>query len=382
MFLAPVMVLTGLFESSFWAAGESWPMKKIAAIHEAHQELLIRPQYFAQSYLFKFHRVRTLQPDVMCIGTSRVLQIRSLLFDTKTKFYNGGGMLGSFADIHAYVESVAKGALPKPKVIIFGIEPWWIKTGMPPAVPMWDQDPQYADSCYIPEAHIAAMRSYLKQKGLPWFGKLGYAFSPVPLSGSPGIGVAALSKGVGFRRDGSYQYDPSLIVNFITKPEYQDRETPPVIERLRKNSDQFTPSNDLDYSRIGSMVADLQALRAQGVQVLVFLPPFANECRDYLDSQPPTHAWWIKYNSWLPEYLNSNGFPCVESGCPRDYQLEDTSMWDGFHPSEVLMARIIHRLVSKTPEGSPIRTLVSLELAKLNAFTEHSLTLQPQLFKP
>lgn len=382
LFLAPVLVLAGLFEGIFWAAGESWPMARIAAAHEGRNQLLIRPQYFAQSYLFKFDRMRALQPEVVCLGTSRVLQIRDLFFDSKAKFYNGGGMLGSFADIHAYAEAVKEGTLPKPKVAIFGIEPWWIKEGLPPAAPTWDTDSQYADSFYIPEAHIAAMRTYLKQKGMPWPGSLGFAFSPAPHSAYPAVGAAALSKGVGFRRDGSYQYDPELIASYFTKPVYQDRETPPVIERLRKSSEQFTPSYDLDYSRVHSMLADFQSLRAQGVQILVFLPPFANECRDYLESRPPAHAWWIKYSTWLPEHISSAGFPCVAPGCPRDYGLEDTAMWDGFHPGEVFMARLIHSLALKCPEGSPMRGLISPELERLARFADHPLTLEPNLFKP
>lgn len=382
LFLAPVLVIVALFESTFWAAGESWPMARIAAAHEGRETLLVRPQYFAQSYRFKFDRVRALQPDVICLGTSRVLQIRGLLFAPGTKFYNGGGMLGSFADIQAYAQAVADGTLPKPKVAIFGVEPWWIKEGLPPANPTWETDSQYADSFYIPEAHIAAMRVLLKKEGLPWPGKLGFAYTPAPHSGYPAVGVAALSKGVGFRIDGSYQYDPELIASYFTKAEYQDRETPPVIERLRKNSEQFTPSRDLDHGRFDSMLASFQKLRGLGVQVLVILPPFANECHDYLESKPPTQAWWPKYKTWAPEKLTAAGFPCVAPGCPRDYQLEDTTMWDGFHPSEVLMARVIRSLSLKCPEGSPMRGLISPELEQLARFIDHPLTLEPNLFKP
>lgn len=357
-------------------------MAKVAAAHEHQQSLLIRPQFFAQSYGFKFHRMRALQPDVVCLGTSRVLQIRSLLFAPGVKFYNGGGMLGSFADIEAYAHAIASGTLPKPKVAIFGIEPWWVKADLPPAKPTWDTDSQYADSFYIPEAHISAMRSVVKKVGLPWPGKLGYAYTPAPHSGYPAVGVAALSKGVGFRHDGSYQYDPALITAYFTKPHYEDRETPPVIERLRKNTEQFTPSQDLDITRIESMLASFQQLRELGVQVLVILPPFANECYDYLQSQPPTQSWWQKYHASLPEKLSSAGFTCLTSTCPRDYGLDDTSMWDGFHPGEVFMARIIHSLALKCPDASPMRALVSADLEKLATTANHPLTLEPNLFKP
>lgn len=383
LFLAPVLVLFALFEATFWAAGESWPMARIAAAHEGRQTLLVRPQYFAQSYLFKFDRVRAMKPEVICLGTSRVLQIRELFFDTtKTRFYNGGGMLGSFADIHVYTTALREGTLPKPKVAIFGLDPWWIKSGLPPTKPTWETDSQYADSFYIPEAHIAAMRVLLKQKGMPWPGALGVAYSPAPHSGYPALGTAALTKGVGFRHDGSYQYDPGLIISSSTHPVYQDRETPPVIERLQKASEQFTPSDSIDNARLQSLLADFTELRALGVQVLVVLPPFANECRDYLESGPAAHRWWQDYSQRLPTALNAAGFPCTGPSCPRDYQLQDTTMWDGFHPSEVLMARIIRDLVQQAPEGSVIRTLVSPALDRLASFTEHPLSLEPRLFQP
>jgi len=380
VFLAPVVLLVVSFESAFWVAGDSWPMAKIAAEHEGKKELLIRPQLFAQSYGFKFHRMRALKPEVICLGTSRVLQIRDLFFSGS--FYNGGGMLGSFADIHGYVEALRSGYLPKPKVVIFGIDPWWMKTGLPPVEVTWKKDSQYADSFYIPEAHIAAIRAVFKQKGLVWPGSFGTAFTPAPYSGYPAIGGAALNKGVGFRIDGSYQYDPGLIVSYMeTGPVFEDRETPPVIERLRAHKEQFTPAEGLDLGMLASLIEDMKALQQMGVEPLVFLPPWANECWMQLEKDADVHGWWRPYKTVMPEELKKAGVLCVGPSRPQDHGLEDTTMWDGFHPSEVLMARVIHDLAESAPEGAKIKTVVSPRLAELARFSEHALTLEPEHFK-
>jgi hypothetical protein len=383
LFLAPVLLLLVLFEGAFWVAGDSWPMAKIAAAHEGRTSLLIRPQLFAQSYGFKFDRVRALKPEVICLGTSRVLQIRDLFFDTgKTTFYNGGGMLGSFADIHGYAEALRAGTLPRPKVAIFGIDPWWMKTGLPPVQTTWDTDSQYQDPFYIPEAHIAAIRAAFKQEGFIWPGSLGTALSPAPHSGYPAIGGGALKKGVGFRHDGSIQYDPGLIISYMEKgPVFEDRETPPVIDRLRKRKEQFTPAEGLDHDMLASLITDLKALQQMGVEPLVFLPPWANECWVQLEKDAAVHGWWRDYRTIMPQKLKEAGIPCVGPSRPQDYGLDETTMWDGFHPSEVLMARIIHHLAASAPPEGKIKTLVSPKLDTLARFSEHALTLEPDHFK-
>lgn len=382
-FLLPLLLIGGFFESAFWMSGDSWPMAKIAAAHEGRTSLLVRPRYFAQSYRFKFDRLRSLRPDIVCLGTSRVLQIRALFFDTpRVQFYNCGGLLGSFADIHAYTVALADGRLPKPKIAIFGIEPWWMKSGLPPSQPTWDTDSQYADSFYIPEAHIAATRAVLKQWGIPWPGSLGHAFSPAPHSTYPSVGAAAISKGVGFRHDGSYQYDPGLIIRSATHAVYEDRETPPVIERLRSATEQFTPAADLDHEMLATLVADLKALRGMGVEAHVILPPWANECYEQLNKTPDVHGWWNAYKEVIPQTLRNAGFNCQGPSRPQDLGLQDTAMWDGFHPSEVFMARIIADLVRQAAPDSLLNKFISPKLDTLARFNEHPLTLEPAQFKP
>lgn len=383
VFLTPLLVLVCVFEAAFWRVGESWPMGRIAAAHEEHNTLLIRKQYFGQPNSFKFHRVRALKPEVICLGTSRSLQIRNLFFTPRNgAFYNGGGMLGTFADIHAYVDAVQTGDLPKSQVVIFCVEPWWIKSGLPPAKVSWGSDTQYADSFFIPEAHITAMRMRLKESGIPWNG-MGTAFTPAQHSGYPVIGVAALAKGVGFRHDGSYQYDPGTIISFRTNPPfYEDREVPPVIENLRNAADKFTRAPSIDIKRVHSIIEDFKTLRGLGVEVLVVLPPWAKPCYDLLEEGRPEHGWWKPYKTAVPAACREAGFTCVGPSKPQDYGLEDTTMWDGYHSSEVLMARIIYDLAMKTPEDSAIRKLISTDLSRLAKFSQHPLSLEPDMYKP
>jgi hypothetical protein len=383
LFLTPLLIFVGIFEVAFWRVGESWPMSRIAAAHQERDTLLIRKQYFGQPNSFKFHRVRSLKPEVICLGTSRSLQIRDIFFaPRKGSFYNGGGMLGTFADIHAYVAAVQVGDLPKSHVVIFCVEPWWIKSGLPPAKVSWGNDAQYADSFFIPEAHITAMRMHLRESGIPWKG-MGTVFSPAPHSGYPIIGAAALAKGVGFRHDGSYQYDPATIISFRTNPPfYKDREAPPVIENLLNATDKFTPASSIDEKRVRSMIEDFKTLRGMGVEVLVLLPPWAKPCWDLVEQGRPEHAWWKGYKNDVPSSCHAAGFTCVGPSTPQDHGLEDTTMWDGYHSSEVLMARIINDLAMKTPEGSKIRSLISPDLPRLARFATHPLSLEPGMYKP
>lgn len=381
LFLAPLLVFGGVFEWAFWRSGESWSMEHIAQAHDERETVLVRKQYFGQTS-FKTHRIRMVKPDIVSLGTSRSLQIRDLFFDpSKATFYNSS-TIGTFAEIQAYADALAKGDLPTPKVAILCIEPWWIKSGLPPSVVTWDKDASYSDSVFIPVAHVTAIKQCLKAGVLPLTGQFKAAFSPAPHSGSPAVGMAALSKDVGFRKDGSYQYDPAIVMSFLAAPKYVDREVPPVIENLRNATDKFTPSASIDEERVQSMLRSFEQLRGRGVEVVVVLPPFAKECHDVLEQGRPEHGWWNDYKSKLPATLNAAGFTCVGPAKPQDYGLEDTTMWDGYHASEVLMARVIDDLVMKTPSDSRIRTLISPKLAELAQFSAHPLSLEPEKYHP
>src|SRR3546814_20981783 len=47
-------------------------------------------------------------------------------------FYNAGGMIQSPQDVAPYAERIRTGDLPKPAVLIFGVDPWWLKEGNTP----------------------------------------------------------------------------------------------------------------------------------------------------------------------------------------------------------------------------------------------------------
>jgi len=119
---------------------------------------------------------------------------------------------------------------------------------------------------------------------------------------------------------------------------------------------------------------------------LEILPPPRPDGRDppvsNLEQGRPEHGWWKDYKSKLPATLNAAGFTCVGPAKPQDYGLEDTTMWDGYHSSDVLMARNIYDPAMKTAPNSTIRRCISPRLAELATFSGHPLSLDYNRYKP
>jgi len=200
-------------------------------------------------------------------------------------------------------------------------------------------------------SHLTALRAMLRSPNVCaalWNG------SVTPYEGQRGIGTRARTCGSGFRRDGSYQYTPSIIATNPFPP-YEDRESPPVIERIRRCTHQFSTPAVVDQNSALQIAEALLSLRVAGVEVYAFLPPFSSEAYGALEQSSELRGWWHYYTRCFPSLMESQGIVVVPARRPCDIGLDDTYMVDGFHPSEVYMAHVIRELVKNAPSGSLLK---------------------------
>ena len=357
-FAAPLLAAALVFEVALLRTGESWPIPWAIARQSTLPRSLYGRQYLSQQYnLFKTANVRRRTPTIVILGSSRVMQFRDFLFHPfETAFYNSGGLIQNYADVIAYADEVRSGGLPRPRVLVLGIDPWWLKPGDDQR--QWVTEKLTGDAAFRFGEHVQAARSVLEEGHFPWGAALSGEMKRSPLYEYPAFGLAALRYGDGERNDGSHLYT-SAIAEFIERPVYRDRETPPIIQRVREGSHQFRPAAGLDPSRVRSLIAALSALKASGVEIYTFEPPFSGEVLRALDASRA--GWWIDYRDRLPSRIREAGIVCLPVTCPADFGLDDTYMLDGFHPSEVLDSYLVERFARALPGGA----LAAVDLAYL-----------------
>ncbi len=343
---APFLALALGLESVLWRTGESWPVARVAALQRnASESLFARGVLSQQLGLYKHARLRDVRAEIVVVGSSRVMQIPARLFETTgMTLFNAGGMIQGVGDLERYAADIAVGRLPSPRVVILGVDPWWLFGDRARTI----SAPTSEDVALNGAAHVVALRRWMYGREFPFRAIRVGALGPGPSGTRGAIGIGALQYGTGFRVDGSRQYPPAYYDELRRTGRYRDREDPPVIERIRSFRGQFVRNAGIRGEAVDRLIAACARIRNAGVEVIVYLPPFADECRVALDTSTGHAAWWGTYQRDVPVALSRAGFPCRASESPRDYDLDDRWMFDGFHPGEVLNAYVLARSLAFT----------------------------------
>ena len=349
LFALPLLCIFAALEWMLWHTGDSLPVARIHKQQTRLADTLYGRRYFSQQFnVYKMAGIRLRKPTILVIGSSRVMQFRDLMFaPLQREFYNAGGILQNAFDLRAFSELVVAGEIPLPRILIAGIDPWWLKKGYGEAT--WLHDP---DEAYSPAAHVSALRQILSSGGQLADLFADYRLPARTLSGQLGMGSLARRNSSGFRGDGSKHPPLEVLLDYARSPGYVDRESPPVIERIIRHGKPFSLPAVVDEARVQLMVESLAAIKKQGVEVYAFLPPFSSAAFAALEQDRELAPWWRYYTENLPRALKRQGIEVISIQRPADLGLDDRFMLDGFHPSEVFIAQVVRSLLELAPASS------------------------------
>jgi len=369
VFMAPLIAGAAVFEIGMYRTRDSWPITKVIAAQENLQgESIWGRADFSQQYnLSKSAMIRRRNPRILVLGSSRVMEFRSFMFHPyEASFYNAGGLIQTVNDLAEYTRQVTDGRFPRPQAIIVGIDPWWLSEATAPVEKKsWlDGD---EDAAYSFAAHVEAAR-YLLQTGksnFPW--RVGFGNKPAtsPFYDYHAFGITAVVGGIGERfSDGSYLYTQHL-VDFMKHPAYRDRLTTPALDQVKHTSLLFQPSSRVETGRAAVLRESLKSLKALGIEVYAFQPPFSSEVMQALNESQPLARFWSEYKNDLLAQLKQDGIDCLPVTSARDFGLDDRYMFDGLHAGEVFDSYIVEELVRRAPPGSLLSSVDLTYVANL-----------------
>jgi hypothetical protein len=117
VYLLPVLLFFSLPYSVLRFSGE---LKDLSNTKIEHGDL-IGLAYSDQSKDYKLSEILTRRPEVLAVGTSRVLQIRNFFFKKPETFFNGGMVISKIGDLPCLVDEWNENKY-KPKVVILGLD--------------------------------------------------------------------------------------------------------------------------------------------------------------------------------------------------------------------------------------------------------------------
>jgi hypothetical protein len=357
VFFAPLLVLCVLFEFAMWRTGESWPASRVIDTQLSlgtTPSLYGRMLFSQQLNVYKYAMIKRTRPKIVIHGTSRVMQIRDFMFHPVEQwFYNAGGMMQSPQDVATYAERIRNGDLPKPTVLIFGLDPWWVKAGNTHTG--WLDSQSLQDDVWRFPAHMKAARQLVRRLVFPWQAVLTGAPTPSPGYHYQAIGAMPLHHGGGFRIDGSLQLEPKMVLESMRDPRYKDRNE--ILQMVTDYRDFYTLPARLDPRRVTLLLAALTELQHLGIEVYVFLPPFASEVQTVFETSPTWQPFWRAYHLDLPARLRAAGIPCLSLSVPTQDGFDDRYMYDGHHPTEIYATALVKQILQQAPPYSLLRTV-------------------------
>ena len=323
---------------------------------------------------YKLQLYAAVKPQVVALGSSRVMQFRGAYF--RRPFLNVGGTAGNLPVLRSTLDAMLR--LHRPEAVILGLDFWWF-------MPRWNPDP------FKEEPPTSGSYGYnLDSLKKPWTWLPEGTISgrdllgpvlPRSLGGfrDDRYGIMAQQTDDGFGSDGSWYYTGEITGQ--KRPfDYRFEDT---LKQVRYGIKAFAPSPPLKDSRDvgGISTAHLDAfaeiycrLKARGIATYVFIAPLSITALDALRAREEDYPHLFR----LRDALLARGIEVMDFTDPRTFAATDCEFVDGFHGGEVVYARILRDMADRWSS-----LLAYVDMDKINAVIRdwrgHALVPDPRL---
>lgn len=287
-----------------------------------------------RTFDYKLAAAKKIRPAILATGSSRSLEIRKQFF-SKT-FYNAANATESLSQTEAYLRELLK--THKPEIVFMGLDIWLFRddTKYLEFLPKkWEQK-NILNSVFLPF-------EWLLKRKIQWRDYLNtVAHNPY---NECILGVAARTLGRGTAKDGSYYY-----TDLITgKTPSTDRNFSDFLGRIESGADKLMYAENASIKEIDRLQSITDWLQSEGVQVILYLHPFAPSIIDAMKIKGTRYA----YIDDLRKELSQRRIPYYDFHDPRTIHSTDCEFIDGLHGGDVTYARVLQAIYNASPISQP-----------------------------
>lgn len=329
--MLPALIILALFSASWLVlsrAGEFLPAAVLAQ-KQIEKGGIYNSALYQRTFRYKLALYKDTKPDVIVLGSSRVLQFSQESFHQK--FLNMGSISG-LDELATQIKEILQ--LGKPKTIVLGLDYWWFNDA-------------YIEAYLIPQnnRHLDRIRPTigLLSKPFIWLvnGQI-KAGDTIKLldKGSDNIGVYARLRRDGYSSDGSYAY--TSIING-SKPS-DDPQFAGTISRAAKKDKYFSFAQNVPENRWKKLQGITSLLQENGIQIILVMPPFPSPVLQILSSNDE-----YGYITRLRARLRETGLPFYDFHDPATFGANSCEFIDGLHGGPVVYRRMANAMALKYP---------------------------------
>ena len=329
-----VFGLLVLLPYGWWFIAASGDVDMQGAVRkQASGELAIFGSGVSQDFVdYKLRLYEAIKPDIIALGSSRVMQFRGNFF-TK-KFLNIGGTAGNLAVLRSTVEAML--ALHKPQLVILGLDFWWFTK-------QWEPQPFKE---VPPTSGSYAWSFEVLKTPYIWLleGKLNAATFFAPLTGSFAselYGIMAQKTRDGFASDGSWYYTAD-VSGQQTPFDYQFKDT---LKQVAHGIKAFAPAPEISEEHVDALLEIIYKLKARNIATHIFIAPLSQRVYDAMLEREQNFPQLFQ----LADTLAERDIIVQDYSNPQMLRSNDCEFIDGFHGGDVTYARILRDMADKSP---------------------------------
>ena len=307
------------------------------AIRQQEDDGLFGTAVHHNDYRYKIAIAAVRQPEIVVVGSSRVLQFRQSHFSRP--FANLGRTVGFSREVSKLAVDLKEVA--SPKLVLLGIDFWWANPAFIPAHNFVHHDWRGGD--ISPRVLMAPTKWLLESKltAQEYWEILSSGSQPM-INSRPAYGVQATKVGKGYGADGSHYYSGTV---YGRRPP-EDPTFSDTLRRIQLGGSQFRHAATVDHTRIDNLFAAIEAFRERGAEVITFLPPLAPTVFAAMTSAGDDYAYVTQFRS----ALKSLDVPFFDFHNPASVGTTDCEFVDGFHGGAVANARMLREMLKR---GAP-----------------------------
>lgn len=335
-YISPFALIFILVTGYLIYIGESMPLAWVANTQSEAVPSLFRNLYGNRDYAYKLYNIRLREPEIIALGSSRVLQIRDGFFNKNPEaFYNAGAPAWQLEEVYDLVKAIPKEQLPE--VILLGIDFPWFNPDYP-AAPETVSVNDWENLFLVNRAFIQDLL-------------LGDDFNLEALSKriEPGsesalaLGIKAIRDGHGFRNDGSEQYGDFLVAQWLSQASERERH----LALMRSGGEMYVYGDVVDQTAINMLDDLLDYANENNFIIIGFFPQYMPSLWEEM-MHSGHYAYIPQAKESIESAFNLHGFPIFDYSNGAWIGTTDEEFFDGWHASELANLRQYRHLLSYT----------------------------------
>lgn len=348
IYTAPFAVLFLLLTGALGYSGESMPLGLVLRMQDSNTPVLYRVKYGNLDQRFKRMAVDYFQPEIMIVGSSRVLQFRAAFANLNPDaLYNAAAPAWQLEEVSRLLYAMNH----RPDVIILGIDDPWFNADYAgdPIV-----EPPISDFARL----FIVNRTFLQAVVDGETFDIQRLLARVEPSGSGGIaiGFRAIIDGHGFRNDGSEQYGDFLVAQHLWPPNTRGMH----MGWFEEGTNMYVRGNVVDEAAIQQLRAILDFAQRNDILLIGFYPPYMPSLWEQMEDSE-RHTYIPESTAQVKALFEEYNFPYFDFHDGAALGATDEDFFDGWHASERIAAQIYINIAREVPELQPYSDLDALQ---------------------